>query len=449
MRRILIALTICSLSQPLFAYRGASELINIPSAKMQKAGEIEYGGGLNFYVKNDITLQNSGLMFFHAALSDKFEYGLTVRDDLSALHSFQGQLYSSFDYKKQIGHYVAAGVKNVGYTTPKVKTTDPVLDYFVCYTMDIPDMGTRYHTGMAYDRSGTRQLVVLAGAEYDFFFGKTMLEWDGRAVNVGIKYRIASNEYFYITVTPTPVSSKTRSPQYVSIAYTLTDNIWENFKKLAVTRPEFEQHVASTDTRLSVVEAKQKALADLLSTEFLSKIETSFLSDTENQKFFNKESKSVVKAAIARMQKGMEYYYQGQFKAACDEYETVVSLLPEYYLGYVRLGSIQYQLGDKVQARRYWEKALTYKIDNPSLKSYLERMLQGLPAAPPEVKAETVVPAATLLSTPVVSTPSAASVTPALPVPASGTPDVVTPVPASNNQTSVPDIKGENYEIKR
>lgn len=379
MRRVLGVLLICFISSPLFAYRSSSELINVPSAKMPIAGQVEYGGGVRFFVKDDKELKNYGTAFFTASLSDRFQYGLNVRDDLVALHSFQGQLYSSFNEKKQRGHYWAAGVKNIGYTTPKMKTSDPILDYFLAYSFDLPQIDTTYHLALSYDRADTRKLVFLAGAEYGFFFGKTMIEWDGSALNLGLKFRMAKSEYLYVTVCPTPVTSKERSPEYVSLGYTFTDNIWDKLRQTMVPRSEYEPKIATMDLRLNVLDAKQQALSDLLSTEFLSKIEAAFLRDSENEKFFDKQSKAVTKGAISHMQKGMEFYYQGKFKSARNEYETVVSLLPNYYLGYVRLGSIHYQLGDLAKAREYWVKALTFKVDNLALKAYLERMVGSIP----------------------------------------------------------------------
>ena len=75
------------------------------------------------------------------------------------------------------------------------------------------------------------------------------------------------------------------------------------------------------------------------------------------------------------MQRGLEYYYKKEFKAALEEYKTVVSLLPTFPMGHVRLGSIYYQLGDKYRAKKAWEKALELEPNNPSLKDYLKRMI--------------------------------------------------------------------------
>lgn len=53
----------------------------------------------------------------------------------------------------------------------------------------------------------------------------------------------------------------------------------------------------------------------------------------------------------------------------------VVSLLPTFPMGYVRIGSIYYQLGDNYKAKKSWQKASDLQPKNTSLVEYLERMV--------------------------------------------------------------------------
>jgi tetratricopeptide (TPR) repeat protein len=361
------------LSVSTFAYVNAGELLYTPSAIMPKAGNVEYGLRAASYVKDGTTPYLTYRSFFKFSLIDKFEYGMTIGDDFAVRHSLQGKIFT--DIGPQIGHHVAIGVKNVGVVTENLLTTEPVFDYYIVYSLDFLENKTSYHIGYSYERSEIRKGLVTGAVEYRYDFGSTIFEWDGRATNFGLKYNSSPDTSMYFLVSPTPVESEDRSPIYFSLGFTFSENIFQKFQKTMVLQEQLDNEMTIVDHRLKAIEARERALADMISVDFLNQLETSFIDRELIQRKMDKETKSLVKGALAHMQKGLEHYYKHEFSSALEEYKIVISLLPTFPMGYVRMGSIYYQLGDNYNAKKHWEKALSLKPKNNSLVEYLDNMV--------------------------------------------------------------------------
>tara|TARA_A100001015_G_C14724517_1_gene607286 strand:- start:342 stop:716 length:375 start_codon:yes stop_codon:yes gene_type:complete len=92
------------------------------------------------------------------------------------------------------------------------------------------------------------------------------------------------------------------------------------------------------------------------------------------EKELEQSKKSAIRSALDHMQRGLEFYYNGQYQLALEEYNIVVNLVPTFSMGYARLGSIHYKLNNLEQARLNWTQALDLDPSNESLKIFLKRV---------------------------------------------------------------------------
>ena len=81
-----------------------------------------------------------------------------------------------------------------------------------------------------------------------------------------------------------------------------------------------------------------------------------------------------MRLALEHMQRGLEFYYQENYKLALNEYEIVITLLPNLSIGHARLGSIYYKLKNIEKARYHWAKALELNPENSNLKIFLQQV---------------------------------------------------------------------------
>jgi tetratricopeptide (TPR) repeat protein len=357
------------------AFQGGAELVSVPSAIMPEGGSAEFGIKTSGFVKDETEFLYDSSLFMTFSLTDDLQYGFLVRDDFNARHSIQGRLKSYYSEDGSIGQHFAVGVKNVGYVTKNIETTEPVFDFFAVYSLELKEHRASYHLAFTQDRKDGRRAALVGGVEYGFDFGSTIFEWDGQTINLGLKYTKEKGRNLYFSISPRPLEKEGYHPLYATIAYSISDNIFEKFAKSIISRAEYNKDQALIDNRIKTVEARESALADMIAVDFLSQLEQSFIDRQLIKKKMDSETKSLVKGALGHMQRGLEYYYKKEFKAALEEYKTVVSLLPTFPMGHVRLGSIYYQLGDKYRAKKAWEKALELEPKNPSLRDYLKRMI--------------------------------------------------------------------------
>ena len=373
--RYLIIGFVVFLSHVVLTYQSNNELVLVPSAVMRPAGTVEYGFSSGFFVKNNTTLEADSSIFFRHAISDRFEYALTVGENLNPQAGIQGDVYQYVDYTYNLAHHVAVGVKNIGWNLSDRVTTEPVYDFYTVYSLKLLDQDSMYHVGYTFDRADNRKMLFFAGSEYVFKFGTTMAEWDGKSLNLGFKYTLNPGQNMYISVSPRPIKDGFNNPKYFTFGMTFSDNVFNQFRKKVVYVDQYTKEWNHLDTRLKIVEAKEKAMAEMLTTDFLEDLEASFIDRRLIEKKMDTETKSLVRGGLSHMQKGLEHYYAGKFQRALDEYKIVVSMLPDFAMGYVRLGSIYYQLGEKYKARVNWERALQLNPSNANLKLFLTRVL--------------------------------------------------------------------------
>lgn len=377
-RLVRVGLSLCvalACATSITAFQGGAELVTVPSAIMPEGGTAEFGVKTSGFVKNETEFLYDSSLFMTFSLTDDLQYGFMVRDDFNSRHSLQGRLKSYYSADGNVGQHFAVGVKNVGYVTKNVETTEPVYDFFAVYSLELKEHRAAYHVAFTQDRKDGRRPAIVGGVEYGFDFGSTVFEWDGQTINLGLKYTKEKGRNLYFSISPRPLEKDGYHPLYASIAYSISDNIFEKFAKSIVSRSDYEKDQTLVDNRIKTIEARESALADMIAVDFLSQLEQSFIDRQLVKKKMDTETKSLVKGALGHMQRGLELYYKKEFKAALEEYKTVVSLLPTFPMGHVRLGSIYYQLGDKYRAKKAWEKALELEPNNPSLRDYLKRMI--------------------------------------------------------------------------
>ena len=73
-----------------------------------------------------------------------------------------------------------------------------------------------------------------------------------------------------------------------------------------------------------------------------------------------------------KLKKAAKSFYLQQFDVAAKECEEVVLLDETNPLGWTRLGSAYYMLGDKDKARNAYKKALDLKPGDPVIKQFME-----------------------------------------------------------------------------
>ena len=80
----------------------------------------------------------------------------------------------------------------------------------------------------------------------------------------------------------------------------------------------------------------------------------------ENVKRINK--------ALIHLSNAMKYYYLNNYSQALSECKKAIVLAPDLALGYIRIGSIYYKIGDFKKAKKYWKKAKLIDPNNPEIK---------------------------------------------------------------------------------
>ena len=88
----------------------------------------------------------------------------------------------------------------------------------------------------------------------------------------------------------------------------------------------------------------------------------------ENVKRINK--------ALIHLSNAIKYYYSNKYDLAIKECKKALRLAPRLALGYIRLGSIYYKIGNLQKAKYYWKKAKEIDPTNPELKDIPKEYLK-------------------------------------------------------------------------
>ncbi len=376
---------VTAFSVPVLAFTGSNELVHIPSSRPQKAGYSEIGTSAigQIVSSKPKSAQKSYLRY---ALTDSIEYAISV-DSAWVYHSFQGTFFKYETPDRQIGHYLSIGFKDLGWEPSGTYISVPVYSQYLGYTIAMIPSNLNFHAGFGKDHSSHDGMRVFLGADQTLPFGTIMTEWDGKGFNFGFRYSFYSNYNLYVTFSPMPLADPTGVSEIVSFGISFSENVLQSLLgEWGQTKRDLTASTTKMNNRLDVFEAQNRAALDIMSVDFLQDLEKAFLENKIEHKQLKEESKSLVRVGVAHMQRGLEYYYQGQFESAKTEYEAVVKMLPQLSVGYIRLGSIYYQLKNKDKAIENWEKAQKLDPENTSLAKYITTIKTApIPATPSEI----------------------------------------------------------------
>jgi tetratricopeptide (TPR) repeat protein len=224
---------------------------------------------------------------------------------------------------------------NIGYNQKTDESSEPIYQFFSAYSLELPKIGMFCHVAVAEDKKRPNESVVSFALSKSFKLASFFFEWDKNFANLGIKYRFKKGNAIMVSVSPIPVGSRSLHPFYLSFRYSLSEN-------------KGRKHVNSIgdSSSLSGLDSRMKAVSSSLQPKLLN------------------ERSIVINKSLEYMQKGLEAYSKKDFESALDNYHKVVELTPQFYLGYVRLGSIYYRINQIEQAKSMWRKALEI---NPSM----------------------------------------------------------------------------------
>ncbi len=373
-----------------YSYYAGNELINVPSAVMKDAGYVEYGFRSGYFVNTYMfegekvkipTLDNYGFLRF--SVSSRVEYGLSVYGNFQLSHHVQTLLFKAGSSDGNVTTYLSGGLKHMGLDRSQIFVSNPLYQWYGVTSVEVKSVRSRYHIGMGGDQSGTQNaLVFFVGLETDFSFGTMMLEWDGYSTNLGIKVPFGKKlkENVYLSGSPHPAVRSGLDQEYGSLGFSFSQNIYDTIAEKWLVRQEYASRNAQHEQRLALLESKQNAISDVLSRDFEAAVAT--VSSNSYAQDASLKGPSLTRATLKLMQEGIDAYYKKDFKTALSAYQKVVGLMPDSALGYVRLGSIHYQLGNYTETLKSWEKSLSLDPNQPQLAKACEDLKDKLFPAP-------------------------------------------------------------------
>ncbi len=325
------------------ASMGPGSLFNTPSAKTRPMGLVEYGIlGTTLISEGNIDRRYN--VFSRWALTDRIEYGMQVLDGQTFLSGMYGQVFRLIDGRLGLVHRIGMGVQNVGWK-PIGTYAVAAFDLQLNYTLSIPLYKGNYHIGLGRDAESLNVNTFL-GLDQAVGFGTLIVEWEGRALNVGFKMPV-SGYNAYLMTTPLAIKNVTDRSHIVSFGLSFQDNIFSLLKEQIMNpeRPEIEEKISTR----SILKEVEKSLAGRPKDD----------------------SNAISEAILRHMQYGLEYYYSAEYELAAEEYQLVTQLMPKSPIGYVRLGSVYLQMDKKELALKTWQKALELDPSNAELKQHI------------------------------------------------------------------------------
>jgi tetratricopeptide (TPR) repeat protein len=187
-------------------------------------------------------------------------------------------------------------------------------------------------------------------------YGILRLESDGQQVNIGFNIPIDTKYQSYVMFTPKALTKEHAFSRQVVIGLGIKDTIWgpiyRNFQQIYLDKKSLIQDILQEEINKAKLESK--------------------VSDNE------KKAPPKSHVVLDHMQKGLEYYYQGQYKLSLKEYFAVTTLMPDLAIGYTRLGSIYYKLDKKELALKQWEKAISLEPENLEIQEFIRHTKEEL-----------------------------------------------------------------------
>ena len=182
----------------------------------------------------------------------------------------------------------------------------------------------------------TKDYYFTAGAEYKFKRFNTMTEWDGKQVHVSIRYFLREDYDIFIAITPAPYEgANVTELNNLSVSF-VRKNIFFNQRDQI---NDLTKKYNNLKSYVDVLDAKLEVVKEFNSVDFLEEFQQFLLQEHMVEKELSQEKKSAIRSALDHMQRGLEFYYKGQYQLALQEYNIVINLVPNFSMGYARLGS--------------------------------------------------------------------------------------------------------------
>ena len=371
-RKFIICVCLIAFPGLIFGIRSSTDLTVVSHGLLPEKGEVEYGVINKIYEIDNKLRYTQSYFFMKYALSDWLQSSVSTTKDFDALLGVSAQVF-----RLKWGdttHRLVYGYKNLGWDySQTVLTSLPVIHQFSVYSISVPKWRSHYHVGLARYKNFTHDMMYFA-AHYDFPYITTMAEWDGKQVHFGARFTLSEDVRFNVSLTPSPYKDFGNYYHYVSFGLTLRQNVFKSLLLEKKKVEKLEQEYVDINKKLAVMNAKMDVVREFSSLDFLEEFQQFMLEEHLVEKELNKESKEMVKTALEHMQRGLEFYYLGQYEMAKNEYQLVTSLMPRLSIGFSRLGSIYYKLNDLDKAREYWEEALRLDPANKGLEVFLKRV---------------------------------------------------------------------------
>ncbi len=368
---VLFTVNVMAISAP-------SSLVVMPHGSIDERGTLEYGIRTLLFADIQDSFKTKSTAFYNLSLTDKFQIGLNTSPEIDFLMSMKAQVIDVS--MPDVNHKVILGLQNLGLSErywedgiwkTLEETSLPRVRSYALYTAEIPRFQSHYHIGVA-DYQSFEHDYVIAGAHYDFKKFRTSAEWDGRQVHFSIMFKVADNMRLYGALTPVPYKEDARDRHFISVAFSFKDKIFKekNQKELDAIKKDYEL----IKNKLAVIDAKIDVIRDFSSLDFLEEFQQFLLQEHMVKDELDNDKKTKIQSALEHMQRGLEFYYQEEFKLSLQEYTIVTTLVPNFSIAYARLGSIHYKLGNLKEAKENWKKALELDPSNDNLKLFLKRI---------------------------------------------------------------------------
>ncbi|RAP31327.1 hypothetical protein DID78_01455 [Candidatus Marinamargulisbacteria bacterium SCGC AG-343-D04] len=369
---VLFCVVLCCLSS--FSYGVfTSDLAVVPHGVLPEQGNVEFGVESKVFELDNQLKQNQGNFFLKVGLSDRLETQWRVSNDFDHLFGF-----SALVFEKTLGptrHGYSFGYRNLGWNLSETELNSlPVVRGYHVYSVSIPRWRAHYHIGVA-DFHMLDFTMVYFGVHHNFNTVTTSAEWDGKQVHFGARFKISDDLDFYTLLTPSPFEEFGNLFHYVSFAFSRTSNPFNFLKKEHEKTARIEKKYDEILHKMAILDSKTDVVREFNSVDFLEEFEQFLLNEHLVEKELEEESKETIKTALEHMQRGLELYYSEHYELALQEYQFVTTLVPRFSIGFARLGSVYYKLGDLEKARLNWEKALALNPSNDALKMFLKRVV--------------------------------------------------------------------------
>jgi len=327
--------------------------IMLMSGRSGKKGDIEYGILGNIGTFNDRPVSTS-LGFLTLDVTQRLRGNLFF---------YEGKFYGSvssevFSFASPgIQHRCSASVSS--YRLPDFKQSNQVIfQESLVYSLYLPSQNMGLEFGGGRDVMDDLILKPTVGLFIETNYGLLRFEWDSHQVNIGMSIPVDTHYCTYMMFTPQILRKEDSFLRQLSFGVGLKQNLWDDFLN--------EKYREALDDKMSMT---RRMVQDEIKSSDQAKELTARIAETAGK---NNSKKHYL--VLARMQNGLDYYYQKQYEKALNEYLAVIAVMPDLPIAYTRAGSIYHQMGNKELAIQYWQKS--YELDPDNFE--LADMLNGL-----------------------------------------------------------------------